>query len=43
MKALGELVDGHFQRVVTATAGATFVMGRPFELSIDPADLLDDG
>ena len=41
--ALYELVDGEYRPVAAAAAGTTFVMKEPFEFTIDPADLLDDG
>jgi hypothetical protein len=40
--ALHQLVDGEYQPVVAAAAGATFQMKEPFAFTIDPADLLDD-
>jgi Uma2 family endonuclease len=42
--ALFELVesDHHYRPLVAASAGSTFTMTRPFEFSVDPADLLDE-
>ncbi|GIJ77045.1 Endonuclease, Uma2 family (restriction endonuclease fold) [Micromonospora phaseoli] len=40
--ALLELVDGEYRPLAAAAAGTTFVMNRPFDFSVDPADLLDD-
>lgn len=40
--ALFELAGGEYRPLVTATAGTTFVMDRPFAFAIDPAELLDD-
>ncbi len=40
--ALFELLDGEYQPVVAAAAGATFAMKAPFEFSVDPAELLDE-
>jgi Uma2 family endonuclease len=39
---LHELIDGEYQPVVAAAAGATFAMKEPFEFAIDPAELLDE-
>ncbi|WP_431975679.1 Uma2 family endonuclease [Micromonospora haikouensis] len=40
--ALYELVDGEYRPLAAAAAGSTFTMSRPFEFTVDPADLLDD-
>lgn len=40
--ALYELVDGEYRPLAAAAAGSTFTMVRPFDFSVDPADLLDD-
>ncbi|MER5704298.1 Uma2 family endonuclease [Micromonospora sp. NPDC002296] len=40
--ALFELLEGEYRPLAAAAAGTTFVMTRPFEFSVDPADLLDD-
>ncbi|MEO3780008.1 Uma2 family endonuclease [Micromonospora sp. B11E3] len=40
--ALFELVEGEYRPLAAAAAGTTFVMTRPFEFSVDPADLLDE-
>jgi hypothetical protein len=40
--ALYELAEGEYRPLAAAAAGTTFVMKRPFEFSVDPADLLDD-
>ncbi|WP_327032442.1 Uma2 family endonuclease [Micromonospora ureilytica] len=40
--ALFELVDGEYRPLAAAAAGSTFAMREPFEISIDPAELLDE-
>lgn len=37
---LHELVDGEYQAVAAAAAGSLFTMREPFDLDIDPGDLL---
>ncbi|MEV6813165.1 hypothetical protein [Micromonospora sp. NPDC051296] len=40
---LGEIgAAGIIDRPLAAAAATTFVMNRPFDFSVDPADLLDD-
>jgi Uma2 family endonuclease len=39
---LHELIDGEYQPLAAAAAGTTFVMRRPFEFQVDPADLLEE-
>jgi len=40
---LHELVDGEYRPAVVAPAGTPFVMREPFDFSIDPARLVEDG
>ncbi|MGC3860203.1 hypothetical protein ACPSM1_08455 [Micromonospora chersina] len=40
--ALYELFEGEYRPLAAAAAGTSFVMRKPFEFTIDPADLLGE-